>query len=194
MLRMLESKNKYKTWGFVFWEGQGQYRDRQRRQSCTWSSMTPILTPQTAGESPQVSTPSTTTPASSNTYSMLTMTLMEMMVLVVAMMMVTSTTCPSTTVHSRPRGVVHTHASHNELSTQVADKTRGAPGMNGDLAKGRRRVEDRSRRIITVPSRSDHPPSGANRPCRQTLPISTSKEFLELDLWNVTTPLKNIFF
>ena len=156
--------------------------------------MTPILTPQTAGESPQVSTPSTTTPASSNTYSMLTMTFKEMMVLVVAMMMVTSTTCPSTTVHNRPRGVVHTHASHNELSTQEADNIRGAPWMNGDLAKGRRRVEDRSRRIITVPSRSDHPPSGANRPCRQTLPISTSKEFLEVDLWNVTTPMKDVFF
>ena len=158
--------------------------------------MTPILTPQTAGESPQVSTSSTTTPSSSNTYlsTMLIMTMMEILVLVVAMMMVTSTTCPSTTVHSRPRGVVHAQASHNELSTHEADKTRGAPWMIGDLAKSRRRVEDRSRRIITVPSRSDHPPSGANRPCRQTLPISTSKEFLELDLWNVTTPLKNIFF
>ena len=172
------------------------YRDRQRSQSCTWSSLAPILTPQTAGESPQVSTPSTTTPSSSNTYlsTILITTLMEMLVLVVAMMMVTSTTCPSTTVHSRPRGVVHTHASHNELSTHKADKTRGAPWMNGDLANKGRREEDRRRRIITVPSRSDHPPSGPDRPCRQTLPISTSKEFLELDLWNVTTPLKDVFF
>ena len=112
--------------------------------------MTPILTPQTAGESPQVSTPSTTTPASSNTYSMLTMTLMEMMVLVVAMMMVTSTTCPSTTVHSRPRGVVHAQASHNELSTHEVDKTRGAPWMNGDLAKGRRPKEKNNYRAKSI--------------------------------------------
>ena len=74
-----------------------------------------------------------------------------MMVFVVAMMMVTSTTCPSTTVHSRPRGVVQEHASHNELSTQEADKTRGAPWMNGDLAnKGRRPKEKNNHRAKSI--------------------------------------------
>ena len=82
---------------------------------------------------------------------MLIINMKEMLVLVVAMMMVTSTTCPSTTVHSRPRGVVQAHASHNELSTHKADKTRGAPWMNGDLAKkGRRPKEKNNHRAKSI--------------------------------------------
>ena len=87
--------------------------------------------------------------------------------------------CPSTRL---PQRVVHPQGGQDQ------------GGALDERRPGQARVEDRRRRIITVPSRSDHPPSGPDRPCRQTLPISTSKEFLQLDLWNVTTPLKDVFF